>query len=179
MRRLIRVAALLGGLCIVIASGCKSDESTAQSGPPVEMAEVEFDAIEAVLKESKGKVVLIDVWATWCGPCRSTFPEFVNLHKKFVDRGLVCMSVSIDMLDPRPEYKPERVMEFLKSKKAAFRNFVLKSDKKDELSSRLGLGGGIPYKVMFDKKGNRIDISDMEEHELIARIATELAKTAD
>jgi peroxiredoxin len=44
----------------------------------------------------KGKVVLIDFWATWCAPCRISIPELVDLHKKYRGKGLVILGISMD-----------------------------------------------------------------------------------
>ena len=51
------------------------------------------------LRESKGNVVLLDFWATWCPPCLMSIPELVDLQKKYKDKGLVIIGISVD--DPR------------------------------------------------------------------------------
>ena len=49
---------------------------------------------QAQLSALKGKVVLIDFWAVWCGPCIATFPHLQHLHKKYAERGLVVIGVT-------------------------------------------------------------------------------------
>ncbi len=48
------------------------------------------------LSEQRGNVVLMNIWATWCGPCADEMPDFVDLYEKYRDQGLMVLGVSID-----------------------------------------------------------------------------------
>jgi thiol-disulfide isomerase/thioredoxin len=49
-----------------------------------------------VLPETSGKVVIVDFWASWCAPCKASFPTYSRLQREFGDRGLVIVGVSVD-----------------------------------------------------------------------------------
>jgi cytochrome c biogenesis protein CcmG/thiol:disulfide interchange protein DsbE len=56
------------------------------------------------LASYKGKVIVLDFWATWCGPCKVEIPAFIDLQARYKDRGLVILGVSAD--DPIEKLKP-------------------------------------------------------------------------
>src|SRR5262245_51238138 len=153
-----RLFAIVAVGTVGVLVGCAADEP----GKNVNVTEARAAEIEKALKDQKGKVVLIDCWATWCPPCVKKFPHLVELHKKYADKGLVCVSLSMDKFSDPDEYKKEKVLDFLKDKKATFPNFIVANPKKDEepLTKLLGDFSLIPYMVMFDRTGKKVWTSD-------------------
>src|SRR3990170_3056183 len=58
----------------------------------------DLKGVEVTLKKFRGKVVLLNFWATWCSPCRIEIPSMVELYKKYKDRGLEIIGVNLDKL---------------------------------------------------------------------------------
>ncbi len=84
-----------------------SASGTAQHGEAPDFTLPRLDGGQLRLSSYRGKVVLLDFWATWCVPCREEIPHFVELQQKYGDRGLQIIGVSMDdSPDPvRPFYQ--------------------------------------------------------------------------
>jgi thiol-disulfide isomerase/thioredoxin len=187
MRRLSYLPVLAAPLLAAALVGCQGGRPAEPvASIPVDVTEGNYDTIDAAVKERKGKVVLIDFWATWCPPCRELFPHFVDLHKKYADRGLACISVSIDpaqggMGRYRETNGRQRVFDFLKEKDATFPNFVLTTyhEEDEKFEARYGFIGRVPHKVLFDKAGKKVwdeEAKQLDDSALDRLIEAELAK---
>jgi peroxiredoxin len=104
------------------------------------------------LSQFRGKVVLIDFWATWCSPCRAAIPELVRLREKYKDRGLVILGISVD--DPH-RMKDVELIAFRKQHKIDYS--VLRSNaevtRKYFGTSRMA----IPTLFFIDRNGVIVD----------------------
>lgn len=97
------------------------------------------------VSDHKGKVVLINAWATWCGPCRYEIPELKRLHQEYADDGLVIVGVSVDMGGAEPA-----VRQFVKVNAIGY-PIVL--DPQSRVTAMLRTTS-IPTSVMLDRNGN-------------------------
>src|SRR6185369_14218983 len=92
------VAAALMMALVIALVGCDSSEGTKTAGgTPLAVGQpVAIDSISQGLEQMKGKVVVLDLWATWCGPCRMEIPSFIKLQEKYKEQGLEIVGVSLD-----------------------------------------------------------------------------------
>jgi thiol-disulfide isomerase/thioredoxin len=97
------------------------------------------------IENYRGKVVYIDFWASWCAPCKESFPWLNEVQKKYQAQGLVVIGVNVD----REKAKAD---EFLKTTPAQF-PIVYNPD--GSMPKKFGVQG-MPYAVIIDKTGKTI-----------------------
>ncbi|MDX1982147.1 MAG: TlpA disulfide reductase family protein [Bryobacteraceae bacterium] len=95
------------------------------------------------LSDYRGKVVLLNFWATWCGPCKIEIPWFIDFEKRFKDRGFAVVGVSMD------EDGWEAVKPYLEEKKINYRVMI----GTDELADLYGGVQSLPTSFMLDQQG--------------------------
>ena len=105
----------------------------------------DLDGNQVSLSALKGKVCLVNFWATWCGPCRAEIPIFTELHERFSKKGLVILGLSTD----RDAYV---VKEFREEKKIKYPLLMATED------VRKAYGGvnGVPTTFIVDKHGSSV-----------------------
>lgn len=104
--------------------------------------------LDKLIAKNKGKVVFVDYWATFCAPCKKSFPHTVELSKKHKAEGLVVISVSMDLLEDQ-----EKALAFLKKQGAAFDNLISKYDGGGtDANEAFGIGP-LPHLRLYDRKG--------------------------
>lgn len=126
----------------------KNDEEWAKR--PVPLETIDEEGIKELLKNNTDKLRLINIWATWCGPCVSEFPEFVIINRMYNARDFELITISAD--DPT---KKEKVHDFLKKKQAANKNYIFSGDNKYKLIEAVDpkWQGALPYTVLVEPGG--------------------------
>jgi thiol-disulfide isomerase/thioredoxin len=98
--------------------------------------------------DHKGKVILINYWATWCGPCVMEVPDIVKLQKKYGPKGFVVLGISADDPGDIPKVK-----QFIA--KTGINYPVMLAPK--ELLQQTGIPGALPTSFLVDKSGKIVD----------------------
>jgi thiol-disulfide isomerase/thioredoxin len=122
----------------------------------VALKTVKWPDLEKVIAAHKGKVVVIDVWADFCIPCKRDFHHLVDLHQRFADDGLDCLSLTVDDKDDAAT-----ALNFLKKQKATFGNYLV--DEPAEVWTKKLAIGGPPAVLVFDRAGTKVKIFTSED----------------
>lgn len=142
-----RIALLLTGLAL-LAFGC-GRETPARPVSEAELRSIDAPDLAGVLASHRGQVVLVDFWATWCKPCVELFPHAAELHRRFRDRGLAVVTISLDDPDSRPA-----VRRFLAERAAATENFLSLYGVGPAAFSAFGINdGALPHVRLYDRQG--------------------------
>jgi peroxiredoxin len=98
------------------------------------------------LRSFKGKVIFLNFWATWCGPCKEEMPTMETLYQQFKDRNFIFLTISVDYEGSKP------VREFIEKNQYTFPVLV---DPKSETLDIFELTG-IPTTFVIDKQGRML-----------------------
>ncbi len=137
-------------ICISSFAACKATrEGAATPGkkaavePPKGFALV--DASEFKVGNYKGQVLVLDFWATWCGPCKKEIPHLIELQEKYRDQGLTVVGITLDDNPDKdvPPYAAEVGMNYVN---------VRGNDKLKNEYAVLGL----PTIIIYDRDGNEV-----------------------
>jgi peroxiredoxin len=118
----------------------------------VSLDEMDIDQLKTLIKNEGPNYRLINVWATWCGPCVTEFPEFVNMNRMYRNREFELITISMDNLE-----KKANALNFLTRKQASTKNYIFKGDKYafiEVLDKKWE--GALPYTVFIAPGGKII-----------------------
>jgi thiol-disulfide isomerase/thioredoxin len=135
------------GYAEFLTSKKMSDSKANQTAPEIALKNPEGKVIK--LSSLKGKYVLIDFWASWCGPCRKENPNVVKVYEKYKNKGFTVFSVSLDK-------DAEAWKRAIKTDGLVWPNHVSDLLQWDSPMPQLYGFNGIPYTVLIDKKGKII-----------------------
>jgi thiol-disulfide isomerase/thioredoxin len=144
---LLRTALLIG---LTVGGG-----ERAWSPPPVLAAapivSVDASSLRSRLSALRGKVVVLNMWATWCGPCVMEFPELVKLDRSYRSKGVTVIGLSLD----QPKTAQRNVSRFVQQQHAGFSIYTLKTADAESVVNVFDKywSGSIPVTYIFDRAG--------------------------
>ena len=163
----LAIDAVLAGQPVAVAKtptvGCSIKWAYKQAGGEAEMARIAqepvtlvpagLDELKALRKNSTGKVLLVDFWATWCGPCTAEFPEFQKMYRMYRKRAFDLVTVSVNFPD-----ESKGVMKFLNAQHASSKNLIFATNETYDQMAAFdpGWNAGVPYTVLIGIDGKII-----------------------
>ncbi|HTQ54070.1 MAG TPA: redoxin family protein [Bryobacteraceae bacterium] len=179
----LAIDAVLAGKPVAVATtptvGCSIKWAYKEAGGEAEMARIEkepvkldpasMDQLKALHKNGTGKVLLVDFWATWCGPCTAEFPEFQKMWRMYRKRAFDLVTVSVNFPDEQ-----KGVLRFLNEQHAGTHNLIFGTNETyDEMAAfDPAWNAAVPYTVLLGIDGHVIyqrqgEIDPLEVRRLI------------
>lgn len=126
---------------------------TQWANEPVSLNSVDGEGIRSLIQNNSSKLRLVNIWATWCGPCVVEFPELVNINRMYRGRDFELVTISADKPD-----KAEKALDFLKKNQASCNNYIFSKDDKYELIEAVDESwqGALPYTLLIAPGGKII-----------------------
>jgi peroxiredoxin len=135
----------------IVIVGCQKEVEAGPTAPDFSLKDLSGQTV--TLEQYRGKVVLLDFWATWCPPCRMTIPMLIKLQDKYRDDGLVILGISID--DPQ-QITDKDLRYFIKMNKINYP--VLRYNQKVMKDYFEGERVSIPTMFVVDRNGKIRDM---------------------
>ena len=115
---------------------------------------IDLKGLQERIGKERGRVVVVNYWATWCEPCREEFPEFVEFHRQWAGRGVTFLSVSLDVASVRDT----EVKKFLAEQRVPFPVFIkTEAEDPDDFINAIDRkwSGELPATFVYDREGRR------------------------
>lgn len=142
----------LAGLAMAagIACGARAQEENKDLGRRPDWSLTLPDGTKLSASDYDGKVLLVDFWATWCGPCKKEIPGFIELKKKYADRGFEILGFSFDR-----DVKAHDA--WVRDQGVNYRSIVVKDEAVKKVLSafegKIGSVEALPTTVLVDRSG--------------------------
>jgi len=149
--------------------GCQNDVGAGPLAPDFSLNDMSGNKVS--LKQFQGKVVLLDFWATWCPPCRTSIPDLVELYEKYKKKGLVVLGIS---MDSRVRVNDERLKHFGKILEI---NYPILRHDLNIVENYFGKKTpSLPTMYVIDRKGRVRDIFEGHDPETLKKSLEGLLK---
>ena len=132
---------IIQSFIVVLLYGLINFAWAADKAPDFQLPKLNGEKVQ--LSDFRGQVVYVDFWATWCPPCRESFPWMESMHQRYQNLGLKIVAISLDQ-------KTDLIKSFLKEHKAGF---TILQDKEGNVAESFNVKG-MPSSYLVDRKGN-------------------------
>jgi thiol-disulfide isomerase/thioredoxin len=107
--------------------------------------------LDSLIHQYRGKVLIINFWATWCEPCVHEFPSLVKLYRNYEDNNLALIFISLD----QPDDAVKDVIPFLRKNGVDFITYINRIKKQDDLINKIDStwDGAIPATYIYNREG--------------------------
>ena len=146
-------------LAFLVGCGDSAKVSSVNPAAPVTevtLKSVKWPDLEKAIAAHKGRVVVVDMWADYCIPCKKAMPHMVEMQSKYRDQGWVCMSLSADEKDD-----VAKALTFLKKIDAKIENYHW-LETLDEMEKQLG-ATAFPTVVVYGRDGKKAKVFTNQE----------------
>lgn len=115
--------------------------------------DIDNEGVKELLANNTDELQLINVWATWCAPCVTEFPDLVKLQRMYGKKDFQFVSLSVDKIDVK-----DKVLKFLKEEEAAVKNYIYSEDDLYELIELVDpkWSGALPYTLLVEPGGKKV-----------------------
>ena len=144
-----RISAAVMGILVLVSVGCGQNSKAKQSAIPADAKMLNFSLQDVNgqtldMRQHFGKVVIVDFWDTWCGPCKREIPHFVELYDQYKGKGLEIVGVAF------ARQGAPAVKQFGEQYKINYANAVFNQ----EAQKLFGSPPSIPTTYIIDQQGN-------------------------
>lgn len=156
----------------------KKDADKQWNEKTVTLQEASLSEVSKIIANGSDKLRLVNVWASWCAPCKLEYPNFMTIQRMFGDRDFEFISISADKLE-----KKESAIKFLQAVPSPVANYIVSNDDKYALIESIDpeWNGALPYTLLINPDGStawsyqgEVDFFDLKtaivDHEMIGRV---------
>ncbi|MGA3244236.1 MAG: TlpA disulfide reductase family protein [Bacteroidota bacterium] len=126
------------------------DAARNQAGPVDPLDQV---GLKNLIKERNGKILFLNIWATWCAPCVEEFPDLIKLARSYPGSEVEVVGISADY----PDEVESKILPFIRKQNVPFRIYVAKFDHQEDFINSVdpSWSGALPTTLVFDAQGKR------------------------